>query len=140
MNELSIFPPLNASLNALTGLLLLIGFVLIKRGHKIAHRAVMSAAFINSSIFLACYLYYHFHYPMNPYPLYDWTRPVYFTVLITHVILAIVVLPFILLALYRAIRGEFEKHKRLTRWVWPVWMYVSVTGVLIYFMLYQWSR
>ena len=132
------FPALNASLNGLTALLLLVGLVLIRTGHKSAHRVVMISAFTTSSVFLACYLYYHAHHLVTLFPRHDWTRVLYFSILIPHVILAVVILPFILSALYRAARGNFEGHKRLTRWVWPVWMFVSVSGVLVYLMLYRW--
>jgi putative membrane protein len=138
--ELSFFPTLNASLNALTTCFLLAGFIAIKNGRKVTHRALMISALTSSTVFLGCYLYYHFHFPTTPFPRHDWTRPLYFAILIPHIILAVVMLPFIFMAVYRAARGEFEKHKRITRWLWPVWMYVSVTGVLVYFMLYHWCR
>ncbi len=136
--DYKIFPPINASLNGLTAVLLLVGLILIKNGKKTAHRVVMLTALVSSTVFLGCYLYYHFHYKLTVFPRHDWTRVLYYCILFPHVILAMVMVPFIFMAVSRALRGEFERHKQLTRWVWPVWMYVSVTGVLVYFMLYQW--
>ena len=136
--DLSLFPALNATLNGLTALLLLIGLILIKSGHRTAHRAVMLAAVASSTLFLSCYLYYHAHHLTTLFPRHDWTRALYYCILFPHVLLAMVMLPFIFMALHRAFRGEFERHKQITRWLWSVWMFVSVTGVLVYFMLYHW--
>jgi len=96
----------------------------------------MSMALLCSAIFLTCYLFYHYHVGSVPYTKHDWTRPLYFTILIPHVILAALMTPFIGIGVYYAIKKNFKKHKRLMRWVWPVWMYVSVTGVIVYLMLY----
>jgi uncharacterized membrane protein YozB (DUF420 family) len=96
----------------------------------------MVSALISSAVFLTCYLIYHAHVGSVPYQHYDWTRPVYFTILIPHIILAAIMTPFILLAVWFAFREKFEKHRKIVRWLWPVWMYVSVSGVLIYLMLY----
>ncbi len=136
--DYSIFPPINASLNGLTAVLLVVGLVLIKQGKRKAHQVVMISALVSSTVFLSCYLFYHFHHIVTVFPRHDWTRVLYFSILIPHVILAVLMLPFIFMAVGRGLRGEYERHKALTRWVWPVWMYVSVTGVLVYFMLYRW--
>lgn len=136
-------PALNASLNALTACFLVAGFCFIKNGNITAHRACMVSAFITSTIFLACYLTYHFgmHYYFGrgvtkfTYP--GWPKILYFTILPTHTILAMVALPLILRTIYLAARGRFEEHKRLARWTWPIWVYVSVTGVIVYIMLYH---
>ena len=96
----------------------------------------MVSALISSAAFLICYLIYHAQVGSVPYPYYDWTRPVYFIILVPHIILAAIMSPFILLALWFALRNQFEKHRKIVRWLWPVWMYVSVSGVIIYLMLY----
>ncbi len=139
--DLSIFPTINASLNSLTALLLLTGYMLVKRGHKRAHGIVMGSAFCVSTVFLGCYLFYHYMKEGNVtrYPLEDWSRTVYLTILTSHTILAIVVLPFIFALLWFAMKRNWEKHKAVARWVWPVWMYISVTGVVIYWMLYHYA-
>ncbi len=129
-------PSLNAFLNGVATILLLGGFIAIKRGRQGTHKKFMVGALVTSALFLISYLVYHCQIGSVPYPHYDWTRPVYFAILIPHVILAAVMVPFILLAVWHAFKMRFEKHKRITRWVWPVWMFVSVTGVVIYFMLY----
>jgi putative membrane protein len=138
MISLSQFPALNAGLNATTAVFLSAGLAFILRQKKEAHRWCMTAAFITSSIFLGCYLYYHAYHGATRFPRHDWTRPVYFTVLASHTFLAVVALPLILTTFYRSLKGDFERHKKIARWTWPVWMYVSVTGVLVYFMLYHW--
>ena len=129
-------PGLNAFLNGIATILLLAGFIAIKRGRQDTHKKFMVGALGTSALFLISYLIYHYQVGSVPYPHHDWTRPVYFAILIPHVILAAVMVPFILLAVWHAFKGRFEKHTRITRWIWPVWMFVSVTGVVIYFMLY----
>jgi uncharacterized membrane protein YozB (DUF420 family) len=130
-------PAVNASLNALSGVLLLIGYALI-RARKIAqHRAVMIAAFVTSSIFLVCYLVYHAQVGSVRFVRQGFVRPVYFTILITHVTLAATVPVLAIITLSRGLRGQYDKHRRIARWTWPIWMYVSVTGVLVYVLLYQ---
>lgn len=136
-------PAVNATLNGLSAIFLALGFIFIKRGNKIAHRNCMIAAFITSAIFLGCYLTYHGYLAwvlhrgptrfLNPPA---W-RPVYLTILLTHTVLAVVVVPLVFMTLGRARRQDFEAHKKIARWTWPIWMYVSVTGVVIYFLLYQ---
>jgi uncharacterized membrane protein YozB (DUF420 family) len=131
-------PAVNASLNGLSAVFLTAGFVFIKRGNKIAHRNCMISAFCTSVIFLACYLTYHAsvktvtHF-VDP----AWFRPIYLAILLTHTILAVVIVPMILITLNRALRERFDAHKKIARWTWPLWMYVSVTGVVVYLLLYQ---
>lgn len=136
-------PAVNASLNGLSAVFLTAGFIFIRRGNKIAHRNCMIAAFCISVVFLACYLTYHTYLAVvlhqgptrfeNPL----WFRPIYLTILISHSILAAVIVPMILVTLYRAKNERFEAHKKIARWTWPIWMYVSVTGVVVYLLLYQ---
>lgn len=129
-------PALNAILNGIATVLLIAGYISIKRNRQEVHKRFMIAALIVSACFLVSYLIYHGQVGSVPYPHHDWTRPVYFAILIPHVFLAAVMVPFILAAVWYALRGDFRRHTRLTRWVWPVWVYVSVTGVVIYLMLY----
>jgi uncharacterized membrane protein YozB (DUF420 family) len=138
--DLSIFPPLNASLNAASGVLLVAGHTLILKKRVAAHRACMLAAFGCSTIFLACYLYYHFHAGVIRFQGHGWIRPIYFTLLLSHTILAVVVVPMVLVTLTRALRSDFVRHSAIARWTYPIWLYVSVTGVLVYFFVYQWFR
>jgi uncharacterized membrane protein YozB (DUF420 family) len=136
-------PAVNASLNGLSAIFLTAGFIFIRRKNKIAHRNCMITAFCTSVIFLICYLTYHTYLAavlhrgptrfVNP----AWFRPIYLTILLTHTILAATIVPLILITLSRALRERFDKHKKIARWTWPLWMYVSITGVLIYFLLYQ---
>lgn len=130
-------PAVNASLNALSGLLLLTGYALIRSGRRDQHRAVMIAAFVSSALFLICYLVYHAQVGSVPFTRQGFVRPLYFTILLTHVVLAVVVLPMILLTMTRGLKGRFREHKKIARWTFPIWMYVSVTGVLVYVLLYQ---
>lgn len=138
MIELSQMPALNASLNGLAGLFLIAGYILIRNKKVTAHKVCMVAAVICSILFLSSYLYYHFHAGSTKFAGTGWTRPLYFTILLTHTPLAAVVLPMALITVTRALRGNFAGHRKIARWTWPLWMYVSVTGVLIYLMLYQW--
>lgn len=135
--ELSSFPALNASLNATTAVLLVIGWFLIRSGKREAHRWTMVAAFCCSAIFLACYLWYHFHVGSVRFQKTGWIRPVYFTILLTHTVLAVLVLPVILRTLYLAAKERFAEHRQAARWAFPIWLYVSVTGVTVYWMLYR---
>jgi len=134
---LSSFPALNASLNATTAVLLLIGWGFIKTGRREAHRWTMVTAFLVSSVFLACYLYYHAHHGVTRYEKTGLIRAVYFTILGTHTFLAVAVLPVILRTLYLAARERFDEHRRWARWAFPIWLYVSVTGVVVYWILYR---
>lgn len=132
-------PAINASLNGTATLLLLAGWWAIKYRHdRKLHRALMGAALVCSALFLSCYLYYHYSIGGGTrYEEQGILRLVYFTILLTHIPLAVLMVPFILAAVWFALSGQYERHKKLVRWVWPVWMYVSVTGVVIYVMLYQ---
>jgi uncharacterized membrane protein YozB (DUF420 family) len=132
-------PGVNAALNATTALLLTTGYVLIRRGRRRAHRAVMLSAFAVSVLFLASYLYYHAHAGVTRFPGLGWIRPVYFAILISHTVLAAAIVPLVLVTLARGLRADFPRHARLARWTLPVWLYVSVTGVVVYVMLYRLS-
>jgi uncharacterized membrane protein YozB (DUF420 family) len=140
---LDVLPSINATLNGLATILLALGYKAIRRKDVELHKRCMISAVAVSVLFLACYLTYHFlkhqatgqgHTPFGGTGI---IRPIYFALLISHVILAAVNLPMILITLYRAYKGQFEKHRRIARWAWPIWMYVSVTGVIVYFMLYH---
>jgi uncharacterized membrane protein YozB (DUF420 family) len=131
------FPAIDASLNGTSAVLLLVGRGFIKRGHMAAHRIVMIAALASSSIFLVCYLYYHWHVGSVHFQGQGWSRPVYFSILISHTILAAVIVPMIIITLSRALRERFDRHRAIARWTYPLWMYVSITGVIVYFMLYH---
>lgn len=130
-------PALNATLNALAATSLLVGYVCIRRGNRSAHRNAMIAALTFSAAFLASYLVYHYHVGSRPFTGQGAIRTVYFAVLITHVILAIVIVPMVLMTVSRALTARFDQHRRIARWTWPLWMYVSVSGVIVYLMLYQ---
>jgi putative membrane protein len=142
---MSIFdlPAVNATLNGLSAVFLTLGFIFIKRGNKIAHRNCMISAFVTSIIFLACYLTYHGYLAIvlhrGPTRFLDplWFRPIYIAILLTHTLLAVVIVPLILRTLWLAKKERFEAHKKIARWTWPLWMYVSVTGVVVYLLLYQ---
>jgi len=136
--SVSDLPAINATLNGLCTVFLTLGFIFIKQGKREAHEKCMKAALITSVVFLSCYLYYHFNTQIvtkfvNP----SWFRPIYLTMLLTHVVLAVVIVPMILMTFSRAMKKNFELHKKIARWTWPLWMYVSVTGVLVYLLLYQ---
>ena len=135
--QYAMFPAIDASLNGTSAVLLLVGRGFIKRGNMAAHRAVMIAALTSSSIFLACYLYYHWHVGSVHFQGQGWSRPVYFSILISHTTLAAVIVPMIIITLSRALRERFDRHRAIARWTYPLWMYVSVTGVIVYFMLYH---
>lgn len=136
--SLEFFPPLNASLNATAGVFLCLGWVAIRQNRRQAHKKLMIAAFFASVVFLISYVSYHFlrHGMVTRYEGEGVSRIIYFFVLGTHTPLAVLIVPFILLALRHGLRGEFDKHVRITRWLLPTWLYVSVTGVVIYLMLY----
>jgi len=136
-NYVSGLPHLNAILNATSGLLLIIGYSFIRRRKINAHRNCLIAALIASTIFLASYLTYHYYHGTTRFAGVGIVRPIYFVILFTHTILAVVIVPFIGVTLYRAARGDFARHRRIARWTFPMWLYVSVTGVIVYLMLYQ---
>ena len=134
---LSDLPALNATLNGLSAILLTAGFVFIKRGRKIAHRNCMIGAFSVSTVFLISYLTYHYSAGHTSFTDPAWFRPIYLAIRVPHVILAALIVPLILTTLWLAFRGKFETHRKIARWTWPLWMFVSVTGVIIYLLLYQ---
>lgn len=136
-------PALNACLNGAAATLLLAGWIFIKRGRREAHQKCMLGAFVMSLLFLASYVTYHslrHQHTGSAHTRFTdpaWFRPIYLVILITHLLGAFAIVPLVLLTLVRAIRGQFERHRRLARWTWPLWMYVSVTGVVIYVLLYH---
>lgn len=135
--EFAIFPKINAVLNGTSAVLLVIGRGYIKRGRMAAHRAVMLTALASSTLFLSSYLYYHWHVGSVHFQGQGFWRPVYFTILISHTLLAITIVPMVIITLSRALRERFDRHRAIARWTYPLWLYVSVTGVVVYFMLYQ---
>lgn len=137
MLSLSDLPALNATLNAIAAVLLVLGFVLIRRGHIAAHKRAMLAAFTTSALFLVSYLVYHANIGSKPFAGQGPIRVVYFTILITHVVLAAAILPLALITLNYGLRARFERHVPIARWTLPIWLYVSVTGVIVYLMLYR---
>ena len=130
-------PAVNASLNAVSGILLLVGFALIRTRRIAQHRKVMLAAFATSSLFLVCYVVYHAQVGSVRFTRQGFVRPLYYTILVTHVTLAAAVLPLAIVTLTRGLNGRYPQHRRLARWTFPIWLYVSVTGVLVYVLLYQ---
>jgi len=143
MNLLQIFPHLNASLNALSSIFLLSGFYFIMRTKVAAHRFCMLTALTVSAVFLISYVTYHslrtYYFGLGPtrFTGEGVVRPIYFTILTSHTVLAACITPFVLVTAYRAIKGRFDAHRRVARLVFPVWLYVSVTGVVVYLLLYQ---
>ncbi|MBI3872775.1 MAG: DUF420 domain-containing protein [candidate division Zixibacteria bacterium] len=136
--DISILPAVNATLNGLSAALLGCGYVFIRRRQIALHRACMLTACVCSVLFLTSYITYHSQAGITRFAGTGWSRPLYFTILFTHTPLAAAILPLIIVTVVRALRADFARHKRLAHWAWPLWMYVSVTGVLIYFMLYHW--
>lgn len=135
-------PAVNATLNALSGVFLLVGYALIRTRRIGLHRRWMIAAFVTSSLFLVCYVVYHAQVGSVRFTRHGFVRPLYFSILITHVTLAAVVLPLAIVTLSRGLAARFPQHRRIARWTFPIWLYVSVTGVLVYVLLYQptWLR
>lgn len=129
-------PAINASLNAVSAVLLLTGFACIRAGKVSCHRLSMAGAFLTSTVFLICYLFHHYHAGHVRYLGVGWKRTLYFSILVSHTLLAAVIVPLILRTLYLALKNRFEDHRALARWTFPIWLYVSVTGVVIYEMLY----
>jgi uncharacterized membrane protein YozB (DUF420 family) len=130
-------PAVNATLNAVSFVLLCVGYVLIRARRIQQHRRTMLAAFATSTLFLASYLVYHFEVGSVPFTRQGVVRPVYFTILITHVVLAAAVPPLALVTLTRGLNGRYARHRAIARWTLPIWLYVSLTGVLVYVLLYQ---
>src|SRR5262249_48875099 len=143
MSLLSIFPHLNATLNGLSAVFLISGFYFIMRFDAHRHRACMLIASTLSALFLVSYIAYHslrtYYFGLGPtrFTGYGLASPIYLTILTSHTVLAVAVAPFILVTLWRALKGKFDKHRRMARLVFPIWVYVSVTGVIVYLMLYQ---
>lgn len=135
--DVSALPALNAALNATSAVLLLAGYAFIRRRRITAHLASMLAAFSVSALFLASYVLYHYHAGSRPFAGQGWVRAVYFVLLVSHVVLAAVILPLALTTIWRAATGRFDRHVRLARWTLPIWLYVSLSGVAIYWMLYR---
>lgn len=129
-------PAVNAGLNATSALLIIAGRIAIRLRKRTLHAAIMIAAVLTSAAFVASYVWYHMHHGDTLYTGTGWIRPVYFTVLISHILLSAVAFPMILASLFLAVTNRFAKHRRLSRWTWAAWLYVSVTGVAIYFFLY----
>ena len=135
--ELAALPALNGLLNGASAVLLLSGRALIRRGQMRAHRLLMLAALSTSLAFLISYLYYHAHVGSVHFPGHGWVRWLYFAILLSHTVLAALIVPLVVVTLTRALRARYSLHRTLARWTFPLWMYVSVTGVVIYLMLYK---
>jgi uncharacterized membrane protein YozB (DUF420 family) len=135
--EISDLPAVNATLNAMSAIFLTTGYVLIRRGQREPHKRCMLAALTTSAIFLVCYVIYHANTGSRPFPGQGVIRVVYFAILITHVILAAAILPLALTTAARGLTAQYDRHVRIARWTLPLWLYVSVTGVVIYLMLYR---
>jgi uncharacterized membrane protein YozB (DUF420 family) len=135
--SVSDLPLVNASLNATSTVFLLTGYVFIKRGDRIRHKTCMIAALMTSALFLLSYVVYHANAGSKPFPGTGTLRAVYLTVLFTHVVLAIAVVPLALMTLRRGLASDFVRHRAIARWTFPIWLYVSITGVVVYVMLYR---
>jgi len=128
---------LNATLNAASACLLATGYFFIRTGHILAHKTCMVFAFFSSSVFLGSYLLYHARVGSVRFQGHGWIRPFYFTLLTSHTLLAAAIVPLAILTLSRAVRGQFDRHRTIARWTFPIWLYVSVTGVVVYILLYH---
>ena len=137
MSTATVLPHVTAALNATTVGFAAAGYVLIRRGNRQAHRVAMIGAVTCSALFLIAYLTYHFTAPIFVFKGQGWVRPVYYTLMISHIVLAIVVTPMVLLTFARGLRGRFDRHRPLARWTLPLWLYVSITGIAVYVMLYH---
>jgi putative membrane protein len=137
MLALTDLPAVNAVLNATSAVLLASGYGFIRRRQVTAHKRCMIAAFATSIMFLLSYLTYHYNVGSMPFRGQGWVRPLYFTILISHTILAVVIVPVALITLFRAWKADFAKHVRIAKWTLPIWLYVSLTGIIVYWMLYQ---
>ncbi len=140
MIPLAYFPALDAALNATSATLLTLGYVFIRRRKIAAHKTCMLSAFGTSTLFLICYLWYHAHHGVTHFAAHGGARVFYFALLGTHTVLAGVIVPLILVTLYRALNKAFARHRSIARWTLPLWIYVSVTGVIVYWMLYHLYR
>ena len=137
MIEISDLPAVNATLNGISAALLTTGYLFIRRGQVTQHKRCMIAALVSSTLFLTSYLIYHFHTGSRPFGGTGAIRVIYLAILFTHVVLAAVIVPLALITATRGLRSQFDRHVRIARWTLPLWLYVSVTGVIIYLMLYQ---
>jgi putative membrane protein len=135
--EISDLPAINATLNAISAVLLTTGYMLIRRRQVTMHKRCMIAALVSSTLFLTSYVVYHLHTGSRPFGGTGAIRVIYFAILLTHVVLAAVIVPLALITATRGLRSQFDRHVRIARWTLPLWLYVSVTGVVIYWMLYQ---
>ena len=133
--DVSFLPTFHAILNSLTALALLAGFAMVKRGNVKGHRLAMGSAFLLSGVFLSSYVIYHTYAPSTPYGGEGLMRTVYFTILISHILLAMVIVPMVLFSVFYGLTNQIVKHKRLSRFTFPVWLYVAITGVLVYVMI-----
>jgi len=138
--DVSYLPAVNATLNGTSAVLLLTGRVLIAQKRVAAHRMVMLATVTSSTLFLICYLIYHAQVGSVRFQGQGWVRPLYFGILLTHTVLAVVIVPLVMVTLARGLRGNFARHRAIARWTFPLWLYVSITGVVIYVMLYHLYR
>ena len=136
--DVTALPTVNAVLNGVSAALLTVGFVFIRRRNIAAHRACMLGAFVVSTLFLVSYLVYHYAAGSRPFTGRGWIRPVYFGLLVSHIVLAVVIVPLALTTIYRGLSAQFLRHVRVARWTLPIWLYVSVTGVIVYLLLYHW--
>jgi uncharacterized membrane protein YozB (DUF420 family) len=137
MFSYSDLPTLNAALNGTSAFLILAGYYRIRRADRSGHRAFMVGALIASTLFLISYLVYHAHVGSVRFQGQGWVRPMYFAILLSHTLLAMLVVPLVIVTLWHALRARFERHRRIARWTFPVWLYVSATGVIVYLMLYH---
>ncbi|MBI3077458.1 MAG: DUF420 domain-containing protein [Deltaproteobacteria bacterium] len=137
MIPLSVLPAVNATLNGTSSLLLAVGYLFIRRRKVMAHKVCMGSACVTSTLFLVSYLTYHAQVGSMPFRGQGWIRTVYFAILISHTVLAATIVPLALITVTRALKGRFAKHVKIARWTLPLWLYVSVTGVIVYWMLYQ---
>lgn len=132
--EIADLPHFNAAFNGVTIVFLAFGLYYIRSGNRQRHKACMIGALVASAAFLVTYLIYHFNSGLAKFGGEGIIRPIYFTILIAHVLIAVVITPLVPVTVYRALKGQFDKHKRLARWTWPLWMYVAVSGVVVYAM------
>jgi len=137
MISVSDLPALNATLNGTSGLLLVLGYLFIRRKQTNSHKVCMLGAFSASVLFLISYVIYHWYTGSKSFPGQGWVRPVYFSILISHVVLAAAIVPMALITLGRAWKEDFKRHRRIARWTLPIWLYVSISGVVVYLMLYR---
>ncbi len=137
MISFSTLPAVNASLNGMSAVFLLAGYRYIRQRNQAAHERYMKAAVVTSALFLICYIIYHLKAGRTVFTNPPWFRPIYLTLLLTHTVLAVTIVPLIIITFTRALRQRFDAHRKIARLTWPLWMYVSVTGVIIYLLLYR---